>query len=208
MDSTGELQPHTYSSPDYRDVQISDFAWTEARFLLWGVFNVVSEMVKSARFHDATVDLYWEYRMVGRFKIAANRVLSLAGGAGNLTLDSGDGVAQSNLTGGAEDTVQPEINVRNATDGDLAPAAFSPLNVSTRTSVAVSFESIAGARRLHRNDVFLTFYTALLHVAQFSPGEPMQDFRSASPDGHLHLTMQAMGTGCQVRKPREQTRIS
>ena len=38
LNFTGQLSPCTYSKPNYRDIDISNFAWTEARFLLWRIY--------------------------------------------------------------------------------------------------------------------------------------------------------------------------
>lgn len=159
-------------------------------------------MVKYVRFNDVMLELYWEDKLVGVVKIIAKRALSLAGGAGNLTLDLGDQLAQTNLTGSGEGTIQSRSAVVNVIDGDLASLTFSDLNASTAFSLppsfAVSFQSIADAGRLDRNEVFLTFYTALLHVAQFPPETQMQSFQSVSPSGKLNLLMEKVGIGCQV----------
>lgn len=194
---TDQIRPRTYSTPTYRGVQITSYAWTEARFLLWGIFYAVNEMVASVRFHDVTVELYWEGKLVGKLKLAVKRAQSLAGGAANPTLDSGEDFAQSNVTGRDEGTTDTTPVDSNVTDSDLAPLTFSQSNASTTMAFAVSFESIAGASRVDRNDVFLTFYGALLHVAQFPPEMPMQDFHTGSPRGKLHLDMQEIGIGCQ-----------
>lgn len=202
QDFMHQIQPRTYSTPNYRDVQITTYAWTEVRFLLWAIYYTASDMVKYVRFNDVMVELIWEDKLVGLVKIAVKRALSLAGEAGNLTMDLGNHLAHTNLTSSGEDTMQPKSVVGNVTDSDLAPLNFSDLNASTTFSLppsfAVSFVSIAGAGRLNRNEVFLTFYTALLHVAQFSPESQMQPFQSVSPSGNVQLHMQKVGIGCPV----------
>lgn len=159
-------------------------------------------MVKYARFHNLALQLYWEDKLVGRIVVAVKWALSLAGEAGNLTEALGDHLAQTNQTASGEDTTQFEPVVGNVVDGDLAPLTFSRINASNTLSIpptfAISFESIAGASHLDRNEVFLTFYIALLHVAQFPAETQMQPFQSDSPSGKLHLYMQEIGIGCQV----------
>ena len=202
QDFRHQLQPRTFSTMDYRDVQITTYAWTESRFLLWGIYCAVTDMVKYARFHNLALQLYWEDKLVGQIVVEVKRALSLAGGAGNLTEDFGDHLAQANQTASGGDAPQFEPVVGNAVDGDLAPLTFSRINasdtLSTPPTFAISFESIAGADQLDRNEVFLTFINALLHVAQFPAETQMQPFQSDSPSGKLYLYMQANGIGCQV----------
>ena len=202
QDFVNQVQPRSFSTPNYRDIQITSYAWTEARFLLWGICYAAYNMIKLARFNDVMLELYWEDRLVGKVKVARKRALSLVGGAGNLTQDLEEELAQPNSTGSDEDTTQPKPVVGNVTDSGLAPPTFSHINASTTLSLpssfAVSFESIAGAGPVDRNDVFLTFYAALLHVAQFPAQVRMQEFDSVSPNGRLHLYMQDNGIGCSV----------
>ncbi|KAL9065781.1 MAG: hypothetical protein Q9161_008006 [Pseudevernia consocians] len=180
QDFVNQVQPRSFSTPNYRDIQITSYAWTEARFLLWGICYAAYNMIKLARFNDVMLQLYWEDRLVGKVKVARKRALSLVGGAGNLTQDLEEELAQPNSTGSDEDTTQPKPVVGNVTDSGLVPPTFSHINASTTLSLpssfAVSFESIAGAGPVDRNDVFLTFYAALLHVAQFPAQMRMREF--------------------------------
>ena len=211
QDAAHQLQPRTYSTANYRDVQIKSYAWTEARYLLWAMYYAAVQMVKYSRFNDIAMELYWEDERVGLVKIAVKRTLSLAGQASNLTLDLGDHIAHTNLTSSGEDVMQPKSVVGNMTDSDLAPLIFSDLNASTPFSLppifAVSFMHIAGASRLDRNEVFLTFYTALLQVAQFPPEGEMRLFSCVSPSGNVQLHLQSTGIGCQVSHERSRAAI-
>lgn len=198
-----QLQPRTYSAPYYRAVQITTYGRTEARFLLWAIYYAVNDMVRTVRFNNVLLELYWEDELVGEIRVAVKQTSNLAGGAGDLSLDLGDQLAQPNLTGSGEGTTQPSPIVGSVTDSNLALLTFPHLNASTKPLAvpprfAVSFESIAGAGNVDRNDVFLTFYAALLHVAQFPAESQMQSFQSDSPSGKLHLHMQDIGIGCQV----------
>ena len=163
-------------------------------------------MIKFARFHEVVLEIYWDDGLIGRVKIAANHASSLAGGTGNLTLSVGEHFAQKDPTDSGHDTTQPKTVVVNVTESDLAPLISSPLNAPTTLSIppaiAIRFETIAGARRVGRNDVFLTFYLAVLHTAQFSTENLMDSFQSNSPSGKLHLHMDAVGIGCPVSKSR------
>ena len=169
QDSDQELQPRSYSTPYYRDVKITSFNWTQARFLLWGVYYGVSYIVKHARFHDLRLDLYWENKLVGKINIAASEEDEPAG---------------------------PGPEVGNATNKDLA------FNASTALPVAegfrIVFERVAGATRVDRNDLFLAFCTAFLHIAQYPAGSQMQAFEVKSPNGKLSLYLHEHGIGCQV----------
>ncbi|CAF9936410.1 MAG: hypothetical protein ALECFALPRED_006843 [Alectoria fallacina] len=202
QDFRHQLHSRTYSTLNYRDVQITTYAWTESRFLLWGIYCAVTDLVKYARFHNLGLQLYWEDKLVDKIVVAVKRASSLAGRAGNLTEDLEDYLAQTNQTASGEDATQFEPVVGNVVDGDLAPLTFSRINASNTLQIpptfAISFESIAGASRLDRNEVFLTFYNALLNVAQFPAETQMQPFRSNSSSGKLHLYMQEIGIGCQV----------
>lgn len=188
QDPNQELQPRSYSTPYYRDVRITSFNWTEARFLLWGVYYGVSYIVKNARFHDLRLDLYWEDKLVGKMNIAARRVAGLVGGAARAPL---------NVTGSEEDEpAGPGSEVGNATIKDLA------FNASTTLPVAegfrIVFDRVAGATRVDRNDLFLAFCTAFLHVAQYPAGSQMRAFEVKSPNGKLSLHLHELGIGCQV----------
>ena len=188
QDSNQELQPRSYSTPRYRDVRITSFKWTEARFLLWGVYSGVSYIVKYARFHDLRLDLYWENKLVGKMIIAARRVAGLVGGAAR---------APSNATGSEEDeTTGPGSEVGNTIIKDLAFNASTALSLPA--GFRISFERVVGATRVDRNDLFMAFYTAFLHVAQYPPGSQMRAFEVKSPNGELSLHLHEHGIGCQV----------
>lgn len=165
-------------------------------------------MVKFARFNDVSLDLYWEDNLVGKLKIAVRGALDLASGAGNLTRDLGNFLPRPNLTGSDDDTMRPKSAVGTVTDSDLAPpltsAPFNALDtLSLPPSFAVSFESIAGAGKVDRNDLFLTFYNAFLHIAPFPVQSEMRSFHCESPSGNLHLHVQDVGIGCQVSQETE-----
>lgn len=202
QDFTQETRPRVYSTPKYRDIEISTYAWTEARFLLWGMYLAAIEMVKFARFNDVTLELYWEAKMVGGVRIAVKRASSLASGGGNSTQDLGDTLVQLNLTGRGEVVLDSKPVVGAATDSNLTPFNSISINASTGISSPtvfdVSFVAISGAGTLSRNEVFLTFYTAILHVAQFPAESYMQSFAVSSPSKKLYLYIQSMGVETQV----------
>ena len=160
------------------------------------------EMVKFARFNDARMQIFWEDKVVGDVEIAVKQTLSLAGSGGNSTHDFGDTLAQTNLTSSGEDTSDSEPALDDGTDNDITPLILSPLNssatISTTPIFDVTFRTIPGARALDRNEVFLTFYAAVLHVAQYPADSYMQTFVVSSPSGKLDLHVQKVRMGCQV----------
>ena len=159
-------------------------------------------MVKFARFNEATLELYWETTMVGKVRIAVKRASSLAGGGGNSTQDLGDTLAQTNLTGSGEAVPDSKSIVDTGIDSNLAPLNSFFINASTEISApihfAINFVPISGGGALNRNEVFLTFYTAILHVAQFPAESYMQSFTVASPSRKLFLHIQNMGADTPV----------
>ena len=155
-------------------------------------------MNKYLRFHDVSVELFWDGKLVGKVKIQAKRALSLNGGA------------TTNLVG-------PSLSDTNGNDttgvgpiaGNVVESDPAPLNGSAAFSVppdvTFGFSDITGANAVRRNDVFLTIYAAFLHMAQFPVGSQALDFDGASPNGKLSLHVQQLEPGCQVR--REPRRI-
>ncbi len=191
QDFTSELQPRTYSTPDYRDVEITTYAWTETRFLLWGVFSGINYMIEFIRFHDMKMDLFWEGKLVGRMKIAVKKSLGLAGNP----------VAQLNSTGNDEESTGSKAVVANVTASDSALLAFDSFAAHPYPpGFTVDFSHIVGATRVNRNDLFLTFYTALLRTAEFPAGSKMGAFFSKSPNKILTLHMEEAGVGCTVSR--------
>ena len=191
QDFTHEFQPRIYSTPNYRSVEITSYARTEGRFLLWAVVYAINYMVEVVRFNDLKMELLWEGRFAGRMKIAAKRSMSLAGGAAQ------DLVARSNETGSGNVTVGSEAG------GDSALFAFnSSATLSYPPGFSIHFYNIPGGISLNRNEIFLTFYTALLHVAEFPAGSQWDIFESVSPNKVLTLIMQDSGRGCSVSQPQ------
>ena len=154
-------------------------------------------MVKSVRFHDSKIELFWEGKFVGRMAIAVKRSMSLAGGA------TQDLVARSNATGSDEVTVGSKAVGDSVTDGDSALLAFnSSAALSYPPGFSVDFSNIPGCISVNRNELFLTFYTAFLHVAGFPAGSQWRIFESVSPNKVLTLIMQEAGIGCSVSQPQ------
>ena len=190
QDFNHEFQPRVYSAPNYRNVEITSYTRTEGRFLLWGVIYAINYMVEVVRFNDVKMELLWEDSFVGRMKIAVKRSMSLPGGA------TQDLVAQSNVTG------SDNVSVGSGAVGGSALIAFN--NSATLLyppGFSVDFYNIPGGVRLNRNEIFLTFYTALLHVAEFPAGSQWNVFESVSPNEVLTLIMQDLGSGCSVSLP-------
>lgn len=191
QDSNKQLQPRTYSTPYYRDVEIRSYAYTEARFLLWGVYFGVEYMAKYLRFYEVSVELFWEERLVGKIKILAPKRASNLGGGATMEL-----VGQAESDGSGNDDTGVGLVAGNVADTDPVP-----LNASAALSrppvVTVHFAPIAGAVKVRRNDLFLCFYSAFLQVAQYPVGSPVQDFDTAAPNGKLSLHVQDFDLGCR-----------
>ena len=155
-------------------------------------------MVRFARFYDAELELYWEGNVVGRMKIASVNRASSSSVGGVMTQDLVP--AQSNLTTGEEKaTGSKSVVAGNLSGSHLAPLALNaPAGLANLPETTIEFVDIMGSKAVKRNDVFLTFYAAFLHVAQFPVGSKMQDFESDSPDKVLSLHMQEIGSGCSV----------
>ena len=163
QDFTQKLQPRTYSTPGFRNIEIASYAWTEARFLIWGVYSAATWMIKYARPHEMNLDLFWEDRLVGRMKIAAKRALSLTGGAVQVPAAQSDG----------EDTDGSVSVVGNLTDSDLAASMFNTsAALPNAPDITITFEEVSHASHVERNDLFLTFCT-------YSPGP---NFLSLDPN--------------------------
>lgn len=196
-----KLAPRTYSTPGYRDVQITSFAWTEPRFLLWAIFYAVDYMITYARFHEVLLELYWDENVVGRLKVAAGGPYLISAG-GEATQDLVPS-AQSNTT--TASTAGESVNVRGgASDSDivvpLAAANASAAALSVRPPYTVRYQSLPGATKVSRNDLFELFYAAIVHVAQYNSGSLMREFQTKSPNEKLLLSMKEHELGCQVSR--------
>ena len=187
QDFERKLSPRKYSTPGYRDVEVTVLDSTEARFLLWGIYLAVTEMVRIVRFNAVRLELNWNNQVVGRVKVA-------------LRQRPGAGLAQTNST----DT-NPVLVLGNVTDDNSLSYTGSSINgtsLSIRPGFHVTYDDLADAGRVNRNDVFLTFYNAIGHVAQFPAHDQMGSFNCASPSGRLHLTMQDVMIGCTVSRAK------
>ena len=145
-------------------------------------------MVEVVRFNDLKMELLWEGSFVGRMKLAAKRSMSLAGGA---TQDLVDQSNETDATAGSEAVGDSALLALNNSATLSYPPGFS-----------VVFYNIPGGISLNRNEIFLTFYTALLHVAEFPAGSQWNIFESVSPNKVLTLIMQDSGSGCSVSQPQ------
>ena len=220
-----QLEPRTYSAPKYQQVQITTHDWTEARFLLWGIYLAVTDMVKFYRFHNVMVKLYWENTAVGQIDIMVEPDLTLPGTTRNGTHYVIDGSQDLRLAGSSNNTNEAFVKrlnippVQTITGNDTADdvsivnsvktgnTAFGIPTLSPVPSISnallpprltVDFYTVFGAKKLSRNDVFLTFYTAMLHLAQFPVEDGMRFFNSKIPTIDLRVQMYESGLGCLV----------
>ena len=222
------VKPRTYSAPMYRQVQIMTHAPTESRFLLWGIYLAATDMVNFNRFHNTMVKLYWEGNIVGHIDLMVNPDLVLPDTIPNGTwsvIDVGGELSAaevSNKTNKISVERRSTKIVQNTTGDQVADSllvfnsvkAGSTVSSKSSTSLitllpnalltprlTVTFHRVAGAKKLNRNDVFLTFYAALLHLARFPVENDMQLFNSKLPTIDLRVNMFESGLGCLVLPP-------
>lgn len=218
------LQPLAESSSVYPEIEIESHATTEARFLLWGIYLAATDMVKYTRFNDVAANLYWHDKFVGQISLVVVKTsLRLPGpminGTGSM-MDSGAGLSLDDISNkttraSAENIIAPPMD--NITGGDTAekalkmisvkapyitsaspsasPTQFLP-NATLSSELSVDFDRVAGAKRLGRNDVFLTFYASLLHVAKYPASDNLRYFNIKIIDLRVH--MHDLEDGCLV----------
>ena len=211
QDFNEDLGPRTYRAPGYPQVQITTYAWTQAKFLLWGIYNAINDMITFARFHNTNITLYWMGDFVGQISISVKPKIGLLDTTGNHTTMTGNGSA---LLSDNSSALIPAIDdSTNSTSDDFliswdTPPGNSlafPANSSTASSVSlpdmsIDLHRIAGGRAINRNDVFRSFFTALLHVAKYRPTDALVDFESKFTKGNVWIDMYANGAGCLVIK--------
>ena len=220
-----QIQPRIYSAPTNRQVQITTSAWTEARFLLWGIYLAAIDMIKFIRFHNVIVKLYWESSFVGLINITVRTVSSLADVAENGSRIVTDDGADLNLTGIGNKTAQAFVERLNLPPAQNTTGSDSTDNISIINSVktynnefsipstaptlirpkillaprlTIDFIRPPGALSLTRNDVFIAFFTTMLHLAQFPAENDMRPFNSKSLTDDLRVEMVETGVGCLV----------
>ena len=221
-------EPCTYKSKRYPTVTITSHFPTETRFLLWGIYLAAIDMVKYTRFNGVVVKFLWNKRLVGQISVLVKTGESLLS-TGRLNdtsdfLDDGDGLTLGRITTSPRELPVERRNIPSMEDGTRTativnasadslgdtwnPVCSNPFtlrtglasNASLLSTLAVDFQSVAGAITLKRSDVFLSFYAAMLHVAKFPVGDQLQHFDSKAPDVRLRVHMFNLGTGCSVRK--------
>ena len=219
------VPPHTYTAPSYPQVQISTNTWTEARFLIWGIYEAAMDMVKFIRFHDVLIKLYWNNRLVGQINLKAKSDSNLPNTTRNDTrnyIDDGGNLSLANISrdiipnsmeglktppvanltrSGSTDTISSITSIDQSLSAvnSSSRAPIQPLpSPALATRVFVSFIRVPGAKKLQRNEVFLTFYTAILHLAEFPVQDDMKNFDSKLSAGELTVNMLSAGVGCLV----------
>lgn len=166
------------------------------------MYEAIDYMVRFARFHDATLELWFEGNVVGRMRIASAKRGSSS--AGEMMTQDHVLPQSSNLTDGEEGTTTTESKsaalLENATLSDLPPALASNASAALPNSpdFTIEFVDVVGAQAISRNNIFLTFYAAFLHVGQFPAERQMVDFESKSPNKVISLHIQELGPGCSV----------
>ena len=207
-----KLSPRTYSAPGYRQIQITSYTWTQARYLLWGIYKTVLEMIQTLRFHDSLINLYFRDRFVGRMKIESKIVLALPGPEDedtevktpfnrtvNLEVATQFRAPISTNETAVVDLLPDSPDLWNSTETTQITTSSPPTNTSVNArDFFIDFEDVAGAQRLRRNDVFVTFYTAILHLAQLLPGSHLSMFETRSPFSGVYVRMYGTGSECLV----------
>ena len=148
-------------------------------------------MVKVVRFYDLQIELLWDGILVGRVRIAVKRTMNLAGGATQDLVVRSNATGIDNVTAGSKAVDDSELLAFNNSTALSYPPGFS-----------IEFSNIPGVLSVDRNQLFLTFYIALLHVAEFPTGGRWKIFESVSPNKALTLIMQDTGSGCSVSQPK------
>lgn len=216
----------TYRSRKYPTVAITTHSSIETRFLLWGIYLAVIDMIKYLRFNEVVIKLLWNKQLVGQISVLVYTGESLPSISLNKTssrLNEGENLNLpmiSSRTRGAsvempniptlENGTRSAATISNASADSLVdtwnivcsnPSTLPTdhhSNTSLSTTLAVDFQSVAGATPLKRNAVFLSFYAAMLHVAKFSAEDQLRHFNSKAPGVELRVHMFHVGTGCSV----------
>ena len=220
-------EPCTYRSRKYPSVVISHSS-TETRFMLWGIYLAAIDMVKYSRFNDVVANLLWDKQLVGQISVLVNTGQSLPSTILNDAssfLDDDEGLSLGMISNGTRQVSMERLNAPTLEDGTRTAATKSNASADSlvdtwnavcsnpsalptghssnasllSTTLTVDFQSVAGATPLKRNQVFLSFYAAMLHVAKFPAGDQLQHFNSKAPDVALRVHMFHVGIGCSVR---------
>lgn len=221
------VAPHTYTVPTYPQVQISTIIRTEARFLLWGIYLTVMDMVKFIRFHDVLIMLYWNNDLVGQINIRAEQELKSPSTTVNVTRCDTDGSGKLGRANISRNIIIPSpleslkaplvskssnsiptndvsslIPINNKMIPALSipsqPPAHPRPHATLSSRLTISFVRVPGAKSLRRNDVFLTFYTAILHLAELPVHDKLITFDSKVSTGGSNVNMYNAGIGCLV----------
>ena len=208
-----QVGSRTYRSPPFPQVQVKIHTATEARFLLWGFYNAATEMIKYTRFNGVLVELYWDRNLVGKISLSLRTAADLSGAILNSSREATDTGGQLSLASISNDTAQGSIARRSDPPIQKVEAANSadnnsminslkvsstPTNASLSSSLTIDFDRVPGAEKLKRNDVFLSFFTALLRIAKYPAGDTLAYFTCNPPNVNLRVFMFESGDGCLV----------
>lgn len=220
-----QVHPAIYGTHQHPQVQIATHTWTEARFLLWGIYLAAKDMVNFRRFNNVVVKLFWDNKTAGQIILTVETNLRLPGtdwnGSQSVIGDDGQrGLAR--IDNGTIQAYVESLNtslVQNITDSDevdhtsivnhvkTGDTALKPLSTSSTLllptavlppGLTIDFIRVPGATKLTRNGVFLAFYAAILHVAKYPAANDMRAFDSNTPDSDLSVKMFETGFGCLV----------
>ena len=219
------LRPSTYTSPQYPQVKITTRSPSTARFLLWGAYSAVVDMIKYSRFNNVIINLVYDKARVGQISILVDTAMGLPSSmlndtssvvikGGGLVLDdvgngstqaltkSSDTLSVESMTNTAGNIKNASIigstRLRNTVPGNLTTMPTQlPLDTPTSSRYSIEFERGPGANSIRRNDVFLAFYAAMLHVATFPAESQLEYFSSKKPGADVCVNMYETGIGSQ-----------
>ena len=215
-----KLQPQSYRTPMYPNIVLTNSDPTEARFLLWGIYLALSDMIKYSRFNNVLVKLFWDKNPVGQINLTVATSLDLpttitngtrgikANGEDSSLVEISDQVRQ------ADERVKapPVYDVSNSDDAGVIQDTILNRTLDTSSTLStpqapslpnaqltIDFATVVGSAKLRRNDVFISFCTAMLHIAKFPAEDRLQYFESRAPSVDLSVHMYEVGTGCSVQ---------
>ena len=214
QDFDERLGPGVWTAPGYPQVQITSYASTEVRFLLWGIYTAIGSMINDARFHDTNIMLYWGGDNVGKIGVKVKSRLTLSGTAGNMTVsDAGNYTGflsedsyfvplQDALANNVSDNDYVNdflISWNDSSSNGTVPSVISSSNLTLLdTRMKIDLYQLAGAQLIKRNTMFLTFFTALLHIAQHQILDIVDSFESKYPGGDVWIDMYSADAACLV----------
>lgn len=213
--------PRVYYSSRYPQVIITNHSSTKARFLLDGIYCAAVDMVKFSRFNNVVIKIFWNNDAVGKISLRVLDSLDPTAKNTDIVMDDGEALSPEDVGKGTAQTLSERLGTPLAGNGtgnitikrasvvnavkEWATALGNWSTPSARISnspfsvpLAIRFAEIIGAHALRRNDVYLVFYVAMLHVAKFPVRDKLQHFTIPSPVVDLGISMYPTTAECSV----------